>query len=134
MPVCLPEAEGPGGSWRQEILSIQYSQNKIIILLLNFTLGHGIILRDPSGTLVTAEKIVLSQASVYQITKPAIGYWTLEISDDTAEGYEFCVKSSSGTNIDFKHYFMIPLGRGRRKVVVPFANPIRGLYQVYFFS
>ena len=99
----------------------------------HFTAGRGIILKDPSGATVTAEKIILSQASVYQITKPAIGYWTLEISEDTVGGYEFCVKSSSYTNIDFKHYFMVPLGRGRRKAVVPFTNPVTGLSHAYFF-
>ena len=90
-------------------------------------------MKDPSGATVTAEKIILSQVSVFQITKPAFGLWTLEISDDTTGGHEFVVKSSSDTNIDFKHYFMISLGRGRRIAVVPFANPIKGLKQVYFF-
>lgn len=90
------------------------------------TNGHGIILKDPTDATVTAEKIVLTQVSVYQITKPALGNWTLEISDDTTGGHEYFVKSSSNTNIDFKHYFMIPLGRGRRKAVASFANPITG--------
>jgi len=119
-----------------EILSIQCSQNKIIILMLirnHFTVGRGIILKDPTGATVTAEKIVLTVVSVYQITNPAPGHWTLEISDDTTGGHEYFVKSSSNTNIDFKHYFMIPLGRGRRKAVLPFANPITGLYQVSTF-
>lgn len=90
-------------------------------------------MKDPTDATVTAEKIVLTQVSVYQITKPALGNWTLEISDDTTGGHEYFVKSSSNTNIDFKHYFMIPLGRGRRKAVASFANPITGLYYVYFF-
>jgi len=99
----------------------------------HFTVGHGIILKDPTGATVTAEKIVLTEVSVYQITKPVLGHWTLEISDDTTGGHEYFVKSSSDTNIDFKHYFLIPLGRGRRKAVLPFANPITGLYHSYIF-
>lgn len=90
-------------------------------------------MRDPTGAIVTAEKVILSQVSVYQITKPAMGHWTLEISHDTTGEHEFDVKSSSDTNIDFKHYLMIPLGRGRRKAVVPFPNPVTGLYHIYFF-
>jgi len=90
-------------------------------------------LRDSSGATVTAEKIILSQATVYQITKPATGNWTLEISEDVTGQHEFFAKSSSDTNIDFKHYFMIPLGRGRRKAVVPFQNPVTGLSRFFIF-
>ena len=114
------------------LLRGDFEHYSFLLMCNYFTVGRGIILKDPSGTTVTAEKIILSQASVYQITKPAIGYWTLEISEDTVGGYEFSVKSSSYTNIDFRHYFMIPLGRGRRKAVVPFANPVTGLCHVYF--
>ncbi|KAL9960310.1 hypothetical protein ACROYT_G033755 [Oculina patagonica] len=90
------------------------------------TNGHGITLRDPTGALVTAEKVILSQVSVYQIANPVKGNWILEISGSTTGEHEFYVKSSSGTNIDFKHFFVIPIGRGRRKVEVLFPNPIAG--------
>ncbi|KAL9960311.1 hypothetical protein ACROYT_G033756 [Oculina patagonica] len=90
------------------------------------TNGRGITLRDPTGAIVTAEKVILSQVSVYQIIKPAIGNWTLEISGSTTGAHEFYVKSSSDTNIDFKHYFMIPIGRGRGRAEVPFPNSITG--------
>lgn len=90
-------------------------------------------MRDPSGATVTAEKIILSQAIVYQITKPATGNWTLEITEDFTGQHEFFAKCSSDTNIDFKHYFMIPLGRGRRKAVVPFQNPVIGLSRFFNF-
>lgn len=82
-------------------------------------------MRNPFGTIITAEKVSLSQLCFYQITSPPKGYWTLEISTTgKIVDHEFYVKSTSETNIDFKHYFMVPVGRRRRKTEVPFSNPI----------
>lgn len=89
-------------------------------------------MRDPTGAIITAEKVILSQVTVYQIANPAKGQWSLEILGSATGDHEFYVKSSSDTNIDFKHYFMIPLGRGRRKAELQFPNPITGLYSIYF--
>ena len=83
-------------------------------------------MKDPTGAIVTAHKVILSRLSVYQITNPYTGNWTLEISSETTGDHEFYVRSTSETNIDFKHYFMISVGRGRRKAEVPFLNPVTG--------
>lgn len=88
------------------------------------TNGRDITLRNPSGAIITAQKVNLSQLCFYQIASPPKGYWTLEITTDTTGDHEFYVKSTSKTNINFKHYFMIPVGRRRRKSEVPFSNPI----------
>ena len=49
-------------------------------------------------------------------------------------GHEFFVKSSSATNVDFEHYFLVEMpGRGRRMVEVPTSNPIIGKSFQYIF-
>lgn len=48
-------------------------------------------------------------------------------------GHEFFVKSSSATNVDFEHYFLVEMpGRGRRMVEVPTSNPIIGKSFIFF--
>ena len=48
-------------------------------------------------------------------------------------GHEFFVKSSSATNVDFEHYFLVEMpGRGRRMVEVPTSNPIIGKSFIVF--
>ena len=88
--------------------------------------GRGIALKNPAGAIVTAEKLPLSIISVYQIAKPAKGNWTLEILEEETGEYEFYVESSSEINIDFKVYFMFPLGHGRWKVEAPLSDPVAG--------
>lgn len=83
-------------------------------------------MRNPSGAIVKAEKLTLSIISVYHVTNPAKGYWTLEIFREKTGEYEFSVESSSEINTDFKVYFMIPVGRGRWKVEPSFPDPIAG--------
>ena len=48
-------------------------------------------------------------------------------------GHEFFVKSSSATNVDFEHYFLVEMpGRGRQMVEVPTSNPIIGKSFIFF--
>jgi len=90
------------------------------------TRGQGITLMDPDDIIITSGKLSLSQISVYQIDNPKKGAWTLVVSGGNG-GHEFYVKSTSETNVDFEHYFIISL-RGRRGVSteVPISNPVIG--------
>lgn len=91
------------------------------------TKGKGITLTDPDNIVITSGKRSLSQISVYQIDNPKKGGWTLAVSGSNG-GHEFYVKSTSETNVDFEHYFIIPLSRRRRRETseVPISNPIIG--------
>ena len=86
--------------------------------------GQGITLTDPDNIIITSGKRSLSQISVYQIDNPKKGEWTLTVSGSNG-GHQFYVKSTSETNVDFEHYFIIPLSR-RRHQEVPISNPIIG--------
>ncbi|PFX21152.1 von Willebrand factor A domain-containing protein 7 [Stylophora pistillata] len=84
---------------------------------------QGITLTDPDDIEISAEKLSLSQISIYQIDHPKRGGWTLAVSGD----HEFQVKSSSETNVDFEVYFIIPIrGRRRQTTEVPISNPVIG--------
>ncbi|XP_022802236.1 uncharacterized protein LOC111339780, partial [Stylophora pistillata] len=87
----------------------------------------GITLTDPDNIVITSGKRSLSQISVYQIDNPKKGGWTLAVSGSNG-GHEFYVKSTSETNVDFEHYFLIPLSRRRRRETseVPISNPVIG--------
>ena len=88
--------------------------------------GQGITLKDPDNMVITSGKLSLSQISVYQIENPKKGAWTLIVSSGNG-GHEFYVKSSSATNVDFEHYFLIAVpGRRGGKVEVPISNPVIG--------
>ena len=81
-------------------------------------------MKDPDDVVITAEKLSLSQISVYQIDRPKKGGWTLVVSGTNGE-HEFYVKSSSETNVDFEVYFIIPLRGCRRQMAeVPISNPV----------
>ncbi|PFX21151.1 von Willebrand factor A domain-containing protein 7 [Stylophora pistillata] len=87
------------------------------------TNGQGITLTDPDNIEISAEKLSLSQISVYQINHPKRGDWTLVVSGD----HEFQVKSSSETNVDFEVYFITRIRvRGRQTTEVPISNPVVG--------
>lgn len=92
--------------------------------------GQGITLTDPDNIIITSGKLSLSQISVYQIDNPKKGAWTLVVSGGNG-GHEFYVKSTSETNVDFEHYFIISL-RGRRgqSAEVPISNPVIGRLKI----
>lgn len=92
-----------------------------------FFTGEGITLKDPDDITITSGKLSLSQLSVYQIDNPKKGAWTLVVSGGNG-GHEFYVKSTSETNVDFEHYFIISLvsRRGRPPIEVPVSNPVIG--------
>ena len=77
--------------------------------------------------MISAEKLSLSQITVYQIDRPKIGGWTLIVSGE----HEFQVKSSSETNVNFEVYFIIPMqGRRRQITEVPISNPVIGKFHL----
>ena len=82
---------------------------------------------DPDDIVISAEKLSLSQVSVYQIDRPKIGGWALVVSGE----HEFQAKSSSETNVNFGVYFIIPM-RGRRRQIteVPISNPVTGKFRI----
>ena len=93
--------------------------------------GRGITLKDPDNVIITSGKLSLSQISVFEISNPRRGAWTLTVSGSNG-GHEFFVKSSSATNVDFEYYFLIKLpGRRRQPVEVPNSNPVIGKSNLY---
>ncbi|XP_022797736.1 von Willebrand factor A domain-containing protein 7-like [Stylophora pistillata] len=111
-------------------IPVDESIEKLIISVTTtkiYTKGKGITLTDPDNIVITSGKRSLSQISVYQIDNPKKGGWTLAVSGSNG-GHEFYVKSTSETNVDFEHYFLIPLSRRRRRETseVPISNPVIG--------
>lgn len=101
------------------------------IYIVYFLSGRGITLQDPDNIVIPG-KVGLSQISIFEIHNPKRGAWTLTVSGGNG-GHEFFVKSSSATNVDFEHYFLVEMpGRGRRMVEVPTSNPIIGKSLIFF--
>ena len=101
------------------------------IYIVYFLSGRGITLQDPDNIVIPG-KLGLSQISIFEIHNPKRGAWTLTVSGRNG-GHEFFVKSSSATNVDFEHYFLVEMpGRGRRMVEVPTSNPIIGKSGIFF--
>lgn len=101
------------------------------IYIVYFLSGRGITLQDPDNIIIPG-KLGLSQISIFEIHNPKRGAWTLTVSGGNG-GHEFFVKSSSATNVDFEHYFLVEMpGRGRRMVEVPTSNPIIGKWLIFF--
>ncbi|XP_022793661.1 von Willebrand factor A domain-containing protein 7-like [Stylophora pistillata] len=116
---------GGGGRYR---IPVDESIEKMTVTVTTTrigTKGKGITLHDPDNILITSEKVSLSQITIYQINKPKKGSWNLVLSSSNGE-HEFYVKSTSKTNIDFEHYFLIPLSSRRKTTEVPISNPLIG--------
>lgn len=65
----------------------------------------------------------MSKVSVYQIKKPQVGIWTLQVPPSVGK-YSFFVKSTSDSNIDFEHYFMQSMPGPINNV--PVSDPLIG--------
>lgn len=65
----------------------------------------------------------MSKASVYEITSPMVGVWTLVIPP-TVGPYNFFVRSHGDKNIDFKYFFLV-LSR-KKPYEVPAMDPLIG--------
>ncbi|KAK3730533.1 hypothetical protein QZH41_017240 [Actinostola sp. cb2023] len=70
--------------------------------------GTTISLTDPRGVKITSGKVSMSKVSIYEITKPKVGTWTLVVSLSAGK-HSYFAKSTSDTNIDFEHYFMLSI-------------------------
>lgn len=88
--------------------------------------GHVITLQDPENVEITSGKLSLSYITIYEITNPKRGTWTLTAPGKNGD-HEFSVKTSSDTNVDFEYYFLIALSwRRGHNADVPISNPVTG--------
>lgn len=105
--------------YRQEP-SNRFNSHFLIVLT-----GRGIVLKNADDVEITSGKLSLSHITIYEITNPRRGTWTLTVPGSNGD-HEFSVKSSSDTNVDFDHYFLIKLSWHRRSTEVPISNPVVG--------
>ena len=85
-----------------------------------------ITLQDPENVEITSGKLSLSYITIYEITNPKRGTWTLTAPGKNGD-HEFSVKTSSDTNVDFEYYFLIALSwRRGYNADVPISNPVTG--------
>ncbi|KAK3730532.1 hypothetical protein QZH41_017239 [Actinostola sp. cb2023] len=85
--------------------------------------GTTISLTDPRGVIITSGKISLSKVSVYEITRPKVGTWTLVCPPSIGQ-YNYFVKSHSDSNIEFEYYFLFTMHRPATEV--PISQPLIG--------
>ena len=81
---------------------------------------------SPTGTITGASANSLDQGTVYQISKPNVGIWSLGITADSNVNYDFMVKASSTDNIDFEYYFVRTTVKRGESTTVPIAAPLQG--------
>ena len=81
---------------------------------------------SPTGTITGASSNSLDQGTVYQISKPNVGIWSLGITADSNVNYDFMVKASSTNNIDFEYYFVRTTVKRGVSTTVPIAAPLQG--------
>ena len=94
-------------------------------LFLIVLTGRGIVLKNANNVEITSGKLSLSHITIYEITNPRKGTWTLTVPGSNGD-HEYSVKSSSDSNVDFDHYFLITLSWRRRSSEVPVSNPVVG--------
>ena len=94
-------------------------------LFLIVLTGRGIVLKNADNVEITSGKLSLSHITIYEISNPRKGTWTLTVPGSNGD-HEFSVKSSSDSNADFDHYFLITLSWRRRSTEVPVSNPVVG--------
>ena len=111
-------------STRRHSISVDDSIEHLIISITAVNPGP-ITLREPSGAVATSgTKVSLSQATLHLITNPQPGTWTLVVPASAGQ-FEFQVKSSSSTNIDFGYYFLFSPPRSRQ-IDIPITKPVSG--------
>ena len=94
-------------------------------LFLIVLTGRGIVFKNADNVEITSGKLSLSHITIYEISNPRKGTWTLTVPGSNGD-HEFSVKSSSDSNLDFDHYFLITLSWRRRSTEVPVSNPVVG--------
>lgn len=107
------------------MMYLQEPSNRFNSHFLIFLTGRGIVLKNADNVEITSGKLSLSHITIYEITNPRRGTWTLTVPGSNGD-HEFSVKSSSDTNIDFDHYFLIKLSWHKRSTEVPISNPVVG--------
>ena len=96
--------------------------NSLFLIVLT---GRGIVLKNADNVEITSGKLSLSHITIYEITNPREGTWSLTVPGSNGD-HEYSVKSSSDTNVDFDHYFLIKLSWHRQPTEVPISNPVVG--------
>ena len=104
---------------------LQEPNNRFDSPFLIVLTGHGIVLKNADNVEITSGKLSLSHITIYEITNPRKGTWTLTVPGSNGD-HEYSVKSSSDTNVDFDHYFLIKLSWHRQPTEVPISNPVVG--------
>ena len=104
---------------------LQEPNNRFNSLFLIVPTGHGIVLKNADNFEITSGKLSLSHITIYEITNPRKGTWSLTVPGSNGD-HEYSVKSSSDTNVDFDHYFLIKLSWHRQPTEVPISNPVVG--------
>lgn len=117
---------GIGSTDGRYTIPVDDSVEKMFVTINTAVEGDGIILRNTDNVEISSGKLSLPYVTIYEITNPKRGAWTLTVPGSLGD-HEFSVKSSSDTNVDFEHYFLVelPSRRGRR-TKVPISNPVAG--------
>ena len=95
----------------------------VVVSLAKPTSSGDVNLQAPSGDVITSGKLVLPRVVVFLIKKPQVGAWNLVVSGNVGR-YDFRVKSTSSSNIDFDHYFLLKLSGSALEV--PVDQPVSG--------
>ncbi|CAH3164627.1 unnamed protein product [Porites lobata] len=106
-------------------IPVDDSIEKMSVTITTATGGRGIVLKNADNVEITSGKLSLSHITIYEISNPRKGTWTLTVPGSNGD-HEFSVKSSSDSNLDFDHYFLITLSWRRRSTEVPVSNPVVG--------
>ena len=101
-------------------LTVDDTMDKIIVLISSVNSSPKITLRDPLGNPVG--KTTVSKVSIFEVSNPKPGFWTLTVPPDAGK-HTFQFKGSSKTNMDFDFIFVIPRVRG---TPVPISHPLTG--------
>ena len=99
--------------------------NRFNSLFLIVLTGRGIVLKNADNVEITSGKLSVLHITIYEITNPSKGTWTLTVPGSNGD-HEYSVKSSSDSNVDFDHYFLTKLSWRRRSTEVLVSNPVVG--------
>ena len=99
--------------------------NRFNSLFLIVLTGRGIVLKNADNVEITSGKLSVLHITIYEVTNPRKGTWTLTVPGSNGD-HEYSVKSSSDSNVDFDHYFLTKLSWRRRSTEVLVSNPVVG--------
>ena len=83
-------------------------------------------LNSPGDTIAGIASSNLDMGTVYHISRPSVGMWSLYIEAETNVGYDFVAKGSTKDNIDFKVYFVRTTVRRGINRTIPITSPLQG--------